>query len=324
MATLNQYYPQSVPHPCETLSEKLEELGMGPKEFAIRTGKPEKTISAVLNGESSITSEMALLFENVLRIPARFWMDNQSAYDEYIARSRRSKVIEDAFDWARCFPYAQMASFGWVKATRKIEEKASELLRFFGIANKSAWEEYYLGQKLKLSFRISLKHISEPYAVSAWLRHGEVTASAMQVGEFNEHKFKSNLTLIKGIMAAQPDDFFTQLQSLCAEAGVKVVFTPCLPKAPISGSSRWLHDTPLIQLSARFNQNDRFWFTFFHEAGHILLHGKKYISLENIDFSEAEATKEHEADEFSERWTLTRKQEMDGIKSRRNALYVNQ
>lgn len=315
MTNLNRYFPQSIPHPSETLVEKLQEIGMGPKELAIRTGKPEKTITAVLNGESSITPEMAILFENVLKIPAHFWLKNQRDYDEYVARTKRIAVIEGAVDWAKSFPYSQMAKFGWVPATHKAEEKVVELFHFFGFSNKTAWENYYLNQKLKLSFRISLKHTSEPYAVSAWLRQGEILASRMQVGEFNERKFKANLEAIKGIMAVQPPDFFQKLQSLCAEAGVKVVYTPCLPKAPISGSSRWINDTPLIQLSARYGQNDRFWFTFFHEAGHILMHGKKYISLENIELSESEADKEKEADEFSVNWTFTTEQEEEVLAS---------
>ncbi|MEI7983386.1 MAG: ImmA/IrrE family metallo-endopeptidase [Bacteroidota bacterium] len=311
MATMNQYFPQSIPHPCEILVEKLQEIGMGPKEFAVRTGKPEKTITAVLKGDSAITPEMAILFENVLMIPARFWLENQRDYDEYIARTRRVTAIEEALEWAKNFPYVQMAKYGWLASTRKAEEKVVELFHFFGLSSKSAWENYYLGQKLKLSFRISLKHTSEPYAVSAWLRQGDIIASKLPAGGFDEKKFMTNLRLIKTLMAEQPPDFFPKLQTLCAEAGVKVVYTPCLPKAPISGSSRWLNDTPLIQLSARYGQNDRFWFTFFHEAGHILLHGKKYISLENIDFTEVEADKEKEADGFSESWTFSLQQEKE-------------
>ena len=84
MATLNQYYPQSVSHPGRTLSESLSEKEMGAKEFAIRTGKPEKTISDVLNERSGITPEMAILFEQVLKIPAHFWINRQRIYDEYL------------------------------------------------------------------------------------------------------------------------------------------------------------------------------------------------------------------------------------------------
>lgn len=89
MLTQNQYNPQIAFHPGETLSEKLEELGMGPKEFSVRTGKQEKTIIAVLKGNSSITPEMAVQFEHVLKIPAHFWLNIQRNFDEYLAREER-------------------------------------------------------------------------------------------------------------------------------------------------------------------------------------------------------------------------------------------
>ncbi|MEJ5963927.1 helix-turn-helix transcriptional regulator [Pedobacter immunditicola] len=62
MASVNEFHIDIAFHPGETLGEKLEELNMGPKEFAVRTGKPEKTIIAILKGESSITPEIAVLF----------------------------------------------------------------------------------------------------------------------------------------------------------------------------------------------------------------------------------------------------------------------
>jgi HTH-type transcriptional regulator/antitoxin HigA len=87
MATVNEFFTDIAFHPGETLAEKLDELKMGPKEFAIRSGKPEKTIIGILKGESSITPEMAVLFESVLKIPARFWIKRQYAFDEYKAFS---------------------------------------------------------------------------------------------------------------------------------------------------------------------------------------------------------------------------------------------
>lgn len=85
MEKQNQYYPPIVFHPGETLAEKLEEMGMGPNEFALRTGIPEKTIMAVFNGKSAITPEMAVRFEQATQIPANFWLNHQKSYDDYIA-----------------------------------------------------------------------------------------------------------------------------------------------------------------------------------------------------------------------------------------------
>ena len=87
----NEYIPQSVTHPGITLTEKLIELGMGNKEFSIRVGKPEKTITAVTTGSSSITAEMAVKFEDVLNIPASFWLTRQRRFDEYKARVKRQE-----------------------------------------------------------------------------------------------------------------------------------------------------------------------------------------------------------------------------------------
>ena len=301
----NQYFPQTRPHPGETLVEKLEEMEMGPKEFALRTGKPEKTIIAILNGKSSITPDMAVQFENVTKIPANFWMNHQRSYDEFIAREKRQTVIQQAVAWAKQFPLADMVKKGWLPKVATIEEKTIEMLAFFGFSNHTAWEEYYFKQQLKVAFRISLAQTNEPFAISAWLRKGELQAAELQAKDYSEKKFKEALPKIKSIMAKHPDGFFNQLQRICLEAGVKVVHTPCINKAPISGSTRWLNDTPFIQLTGRYNRNDSFWFTFFHEAGHILLHGKKEIFLEKVEYSDKDLIKEKEADEFAIKWTLT-------------------
>ena len=238
MTIQNQYNPQVVFHPGEILAEKLEEMGMGPKEFAVRTGKPEKTIIAILKGESAITPDMAVLFENVLRIPAHFWLNSQRHFDEYKARERRQELLQQSVDWMSCFPVLDMIKKGWISAVKSPIERAQELLAFFGFSSPEAWENYYYGQQLKVAFRISLAHTKEPHSLSAWLRKGDLQASEIQAPAFDEKKFKSNLLQIKNLMAAHPDDFFGQLQQLCLEAGVKLVHTPCLPKAPISGSTR--------------------------------------------------------------------------------------
>lgn len=307
----NQYFPQLVFHPGETLGEKLIEMGMGPKEFAIRTGKPEKTIIAVIKGDSSLTPDMAVQFESVTNIPAHFWMNSQRSYDEFIAREKRNEMIAKSVEWTKSFPISEMIKKGWLPNVSTIEEKTIALLSFFGISSPAAWIDYYFNQELKVSFRISLSHISMPYAVSAWLRKGELQASVLPTNIYSERMFKEVLPEIKTLMAQQPTDFFLQLQTICNRAGVKVVYTPCLPKAPISGSTRWLNDTPLIQLTGRYKRNDAFWFTFFHEAGHILLHGKKDIFLENIEYPDKSNDKELQADSFAVKWTLSEDEEKE-------------
>ncbi len=304
----NEYFPQSVTHPGADLAEKLEEMEMGVKEFAIRTDKPEKTIIAVIKGDSAITPDMSVQFEQVLKIPAHFWLNRQRQYDESLARTKQSEMIRQAEDWACSFPLKEMVRLKWIRAFSSRSESVTALFEFFEISNPTAWENLYLRSELKVQFRLSLAHTKEHHALSAWLRRGEVQAQALESPGYSEKTFKAVLPEIKSIMADHPDDFFQKLKTECKKAGVKVVHTPCLPKAPISGATRWLGDTPLIQLSGRYKRNDIFWFTFFHEAGHILLHGKKDIFLEDVKYLDRDKAKEDEANRFAQKWILSEEQ----------------
>ncbi|MDD4968960.1 MAG: XRE family transcriptional regulator [Paludibacter sp.] len=304
MSNQNQYFPQSLPHPGETLEEKLQEMGMGPKEFAIRTGKPEKTIIAVMKGDSAITPDMAVQFESVTRIPAHFWIINQRHYDEYIAREKRHEILKQSAQWARLFPLSELIKKGWIPESANMEEKTMHLLKFFGMSSPAAWENYYFNRELKVAFSISLKQIREPYAISAWLRKGEIQAAKLTANTYSEKRFKEALPEIKELMSIQPEGFFNELQNICLKVGVKVVCTPDLPKTSITGSTRWLNKIPLIQLGEKLIQNDDFCASFFHQAGHILLHGKKDIFLEKIEYPDKTMDKELEASTFARKWTL--------------------
>jgi hypothetical protein len=191
---------------------------------------------------------------------------------------------------------------GWLPQVKTIEEKTTKLLNFFGFSTHKAWEQYYLHQQLKVAFRISLAKTKDPYAISAWLRKGELDAAMLTSRVYSDKKFKQVLSRIKVISATHPDDSFKKIQRICLDAGVKVVHTRSIQKAPISGSTRWLNDTPLIQLTEVNIRRKIFWFTFFHEAGHVLQHGKKDIFLENLEYADKDIEKEREADEFAVKW----------------------
>lgn len=300
-----------VPHPGEDLQEWLDERHMSIKEFAIKSGKPEKTIIAVTKGHSSITPDMAIAFEMVSGVPASYWLNRQRGYDEFEARKKRESVLHIASDWARQFPYSAMTKLGWVPDTRSSTERAQNLLLFFGLTSPEAWENYYLRSTLPTAFRISLKHSHNPAAISAWLRKGESDAGDLHCAEFDKVKLRAALPWFKGLMANPPKDWFIQLQEACLECGVKLVHTPCLPKAPVNGAVRHVGSAALIQISGRQNRYDIFWFTFFHEVGHLLLHGTKDIFIDGDEVGNVGgvADKEREADDFAVRWTLSVEEE---------------
>lgn len=298
----HQYKPQTRPHPGETLREKLQEMGMGPKEFAIRTCKPEKTIIAVLHGQSSITPDMAVAFETVTRIPASFWMNHQCAYDEYLARAKQMSIVDASVEWAKQFPLAEMIKKGWLPRRTSMNDKTLTLLAFFGIAGHTAWSKYYCEQQLKAAFGISIHAMQNAHALSAWLRQGELQANELVTHEFSSKALKSVLPELKSLAKQHTHVSFDRLQALAGEAGLKIIRTPVLHHIEITGVTRWINGRPLIQIADGSTRKADRWISFFHQVGHVLRHGKKDVFLENVEYDGIDQQKEREADDFAMDW----------------------
>jgi Zn-dependent peptidase ImmA (M78 family) len=65
-----------------------------------------------------------------------------------------------------------------------------------------------------------------------------------------------------------------------------------------SGATRFLSaEKALLLLSFRYLSDDHFWFTFFHEAAHLLLHDRQAVFLEGQDGSRAK--EEDQANNFA-------------------------
>ncbi len=80
----NQYAPDYVSPPGETLLEMIEERGMTQADLAVRTGHPRKVINKIIKGKARLTPETALELEHVLGVPARFWLTREQWYRENV------------------------------------------------------------------------------------------------------------------------------------------------------------------------------------------------------------------------------------------------
>ncbi|WP_428606606.1 HigA family addiction module antitoxin [Sedimenticola sp.] len=296
---INQYTPDYTVTPGEVLEYELEMRHMSKSELAKRTGLTEKHLNTIFKGKGtvSITPETAIKLERALGMPAEYWLNLEANYQETRARLAEAKLLEKDLDWLKRIPIAAMTKLGWLEKHRDKKQQLDALLRFFGIASVEQWDE--LWPKVAVAYRQHNKQEVFPEAVSAWLRQGEIEAVSLACAPFRKSKFREVLDEIRKLTAViDPTDFVPELQRLAAQAGVAVVLTPALPKTGVSGATRWLNpDKAIIQLSLRYKTNDHLWFTFFHEAGHILLHGKKELFIEGNNGMDAE--KEEQANTFA-------------------------
>lgn len=285
--------------PGVTLQDSLDALGMSQAELAERTGLSDKTINRITKGIDPLTHTTALALEKVLQVPAGFWLKLESNYREHVARQAEARTLEGFADWARRFPYPDMVRKGYVAAARAAEEKAGVLLRYFGVATPDQWQAVYEEMELELSFRKSEGTTDRMPVLSAWLRQGEILAQSAAVAEFDAATFAKNLQTIRTLTDDSPSAFVPKMKTLCAEAGVIYELVPELPGLGVSGVMRWFHGRPLIQQSLLFKTNDNYWFTFFHEAKHVLQMRKKQIFIEGGQSLPEDMKREEEANRFA-------------------------
>ncbi|MEA2112526.1 MAG: ImmA/IrrE family metallo-endopeptidase [Patescibacteria group bacterium] len=286
-------------HPCEVIKDTLEYLGMSQVDLSLRTGLSEKTISLVLNGKEPVTPETALKLERVLdldqkmlvSIQARYWAD-KSRIEEKERLNSEVKFLKDY----SC--YNEMAQRGYVEKTTNSLVKVEELLKFFNVNSLG-----FVPDIMGVSFRRSVKGKIDDYSLASWLRIGEIEANKREIGSFDKGILKRNVDKMRSLTKESSDVFLNQLVELCAEAGVKLVFVPHFKKTKVNGATYWISkENPLIQLSLFNKYADIFWFTLFHEIGHILKHGKKesFIELENGGSSK-QNKEEEEANVFAQK-----------------------
>jgi addiction module HigA family antidote len=294
--TQNEYQPDLVTPPGDTLRETLSAMAMSQAELAERMGRAKKTVNEIVRGKAPITPDTALQLERVLGIPAGFWNRREQHYREYLARLRERNACGRHAEWLRQFPIGQMARRGWMTRRADEADQVRELLSFFGVASPEQWQLIWGAGNA--AFRRSRAFEADPAAVAAWLRQGELEAHRVTCAPYDEQSFRDVLGNIRELTAEPPNKGLPTAASMCGSAGVAVVVVRELPGTRAWGATRWLKpDKALLQLSCRYKRDDHLWFTFFHEAAHILRHGKRLVFVEDGANDEAS---EEEADRYAQ------------------------
>jgi addiction module HigA family antidote len=280
MATAkNTYQPDYAVPPGWILEEHLAAHGISHAELARRCGRSPKLISEIIAGKAPVEPETALQFEKALGMDASIWLGIEAGYRLHKAREAEAREAVQAVAWYKRFPSKELVKRGCIEKPTTDVDGVSKLLTFFGVASVEAWQGQF--GAANVAYRHSPSFKSSEEALATWLRLGEVAADRQECAAYNETRFRSALKEIRGLTREPVDVFFPEMRRLCNGAGVAFVVIKSLPGTALSGAARWLSPRKaLIQLSLRHMSGDHLWFSFFHEAAHLLLHSKKNIFVE--------------------------------------------
>ena len=322
-----EFNPDWASPPGDTIADTINERGWTQVQLANRLGISKKHLNRLIQGKVALTDEMAFRLATVLGSTEQFWLRREAQYRQQLARLTAEGRYRTWHHWLEQFPLVELKRARILPNKRTTDstktEFVEELLRFFSIATPEQWNNNYV--QMNVRFRRAQDCDFSIGAVTAWLRQGEIELEHIQKIEgydlqYSSKKFKAAIHKIRELTVCEPEEFQQRMQTYCMNAGVNLIFVPSIPKAKISGAARWINSqSPLIQLSLFGKFNDKFWFSFFHEAAHILLHAeeKEKIYLDDKFDTNSLNTFETEANEFAENLLIPTKYKakLDTLKS---------
>lgn len=294
--TAGKWQPSWATHPGEHLLEHLEVRGLTQAQFARLAGLSPKLVSTIVTGANPVTAETAIKLERVLGVKAYIWTGIQANWDLFQARKQTDSTF-NVKSWLSLFPLGDLRKRSYLPDTKDEGVTLDALLHLFGIGTPDAFPTKLAS--LAVHHRRAKSYESSECHVFTWLMLGEYSARQINMPPFDADKFKQAVSAIRELTTQDPNCFEPRMKELCRNAGVALIFEPPIGKTCLFGSARWFDgDRAIIQLSLRMKTNDHFWWTFFHEAAHILLHrGKNFLDDKNGVGDGAEEEADHWAQE---------------------------
>lgn len=255
--------------PGATIKEQLEDRDMSQKEFASRMGMSEKHISRLINGEVQLTSDVAYRLEMVLGMRASFWSNLESIYREKITKAEAENAMEADKELVKKFPYKEMAQYGWIEETKKAEERVINLRKFFEVVQLSLLSSGKLLPNIACR-RQSITEKSD-FALLAWAQKAKIEAREIITAPIDLQGLMDKLPTIRAMTVKDPKVFCSELIDVLASCGIALVFLPHIGGSFLHGATFFDKNKIVIGLTIRGKDADKFWFSLFHEIGHILL-----------------------------------------------------
>lgn len=273
--------------PGYTIKEQLDERNLTQKEFASRMEMSEKHISKLINGEVQLTVDMAIRLEMVLGIPAQFWLNLESIYREKLAKIELENKLDEEKEIASKFPYKEMVEVGFVEKANSMVDKVLSLRKFFEVTRLGLLFE---NQKLNVVYRKLGENEKSDYALMAWAQKAKVLARDIYTKPIHFSKLEKCMPEFRKMTKKRPEEFLSPLKEMLSQCGVALILLPHIGGSFLQGATFKDGNKIVLGLTLRAKNADRFWFSFFHELGHIMLgHIEKDYQKEM----------ENDADEFA-------------------------
>ena len=258
-------------HPGQYVEELIEEYNVTQKEFAERLGVSAKTISKLVNAEESISKETACKLAKLSGVSMQTWLNLQNVYDVKVAEIAEERELEEGSEKEICelIDFKYFKEKGYVPDKRySLKEKIVELRKILGVASLENLTSF----NHLVSYRNTRKFTTKSIVNSnIMLELASKKARDTTTIKLNRRRLERSLPALRKLTRQDPEIFPQRLYDILLDCGVVLVGLPALPNANLNGATKkFSNSSALLLLTDRNKASDIFWFSLFHEIGHIL------------------------------------------------------
>lgn len=255
-------------HPGYYIKEIVDDSGLTQEDFAKRLDTTPKNLSLLIRGEQSLSVDMAMKLSRMLGTSAAYWLHLQNAYDELITEFKSDeefvteRVVFESLDYG----YFR-DNFGLPDFPEGCDEQIKEVRKFLNVATLRVLTQ----RDMAVSFRSSAKQLTQADTIKANAMVQIATNKALKIEApgFNKHRFE-NAAKYALTLTENHKEFYQLIFKAFLEAGVIFIILPNISGSQINGATKKIGNNIMLMVNDRRLSADSFWFTLFHEIGHIM------------------------------------------------------
>lgn len=273
------------------LKDYLEFYKISQTDFADRLGISTKHMNEILSGKTNISEELMLGISLITDIDVNliFYVETKKRIYDYLNKTFDNE--KEIKKYLNTFCLNEMSKKKWItlKDSSSYTQNALDLLDYLGISSFDNINRY-----LNKRVLYKKKDDADINKIYLWIKRCDNIILGKTISNYTS----SNLPLLINELEKVRNNKFNseELIEIFNKYGIYLVIEDALCSTKIRGCSLVKGNNPCIYITKYFKDKASFYFTLYHELGHIK---RDYNKLKNKIIVNEDKSEEKEIDEYA-------------------------
>lgn len=254
----------------------LDKYKLTQKRAAEITGYGEKNISRWLSGHSRPSESVS----NFLRV----LLAERSAFERLLMKNF-PETVKSAFpaeerqpdeeekEVLKLIDYKSLVRIGAVASGSSSLVRRTELCRLLNVSDLISFRDAAESKHRAMAAFKDTKQHSNHVSGAIWIELGLRAAEKVEVKPYDRGKLQKAVSQLRELTQSPLTGIISEVRRILADAGVALVFAPCVKQSAFRGCTQLLTPTKAVIIhSLKYRTVSQFWLILFHEIAHLVLH----------------------------------------------------